>query len=205
MLVRLLEDGYPCWLDLDAVVGSARACDAWRPRLLDATTIAARIPAVLDWVEAAAHSRNTYLWGGTIGPDLDCSGLVQTAFASQGIWLPRDAYQQERFCTPVAIHPGNHQLLKPGDLLFFGTPRRCTHVAIHQGAGAGIGTVPVKTMAAMESASTASIPMTSIQWPATIGANSGAPEGWNAAMTGAPCLEGEDGKEMNDPPWNRSH
>lgn len=133
--VRLLEDGYPCWLELDAVVGSARACDGWRPRLLAANTIAARIPAVLGWVEAAAQSSNTYLWGGTTGPDLDCSGLVQTAFASQGIWLPRDAYQQERFCTPVAVHPGNDQLLRPGDLLFFGTPQRCTHVAIHRGAG----------------------------------------------------------------------
>ncbi|MGC6482123.1 MAG: C40 family peptidase [Synechococcus sp.] len=133
--VRLLEDGYPCWLALDAVVGQARACDGWQPRLLKTNTIAARIPAVLDWVATAAQRRNSYRWGGTIGPDFDCSGLVQTAFANQGIWLPRDAYQQERFCTPVAVHPGDDRLLRPGDLLFFGTPQRCTHVAIHQGAG----------------------------------------------------------------------
>ena len=133
--VRLMEDGYPCWLAIDAVVGHARACDGWRPRLLNTKTIAAQIPAVLEWVETAAQRRNTYLWGGCIGPDLDCSGLVQTAFASQGIWLPRDAYQQERFCTPVAVYPGDDRLLRPGDLLFFGTPQRCTHVAIHQGAG----------------------------------------------------------------------
>lgn len=133
--VRLLEDGYPCWLSVDEVVGQARSTEPWRPQQLTGAAIAARIPHVLAWVEQAAQQANTYLWGGSLGPNFDCSGLVQTAFASQGIWVPRDAYQQERFCTPVAVNPGNDQLLRPGDLLFFGTPRRCTHVAIHQGNG----------------------------------------------------------------------
>lgn len=101
------------------------------PSLLNTSSIQDRLPSVLRWLRQAEKVPNTYLWGGTIGPDLDCSGLVQTAFASQNIWLPRDAYQQERFCSPVAVQPGHHQLLRPGDLLFFGTARRCTHVAIH--------------------------------------------------------------------------
>ena len=71
----------------------------------------------------------------SLGPDFDCSGLVQTAFASAGIWLPRDAYLQERFCQPVAVQPGETGLLQPGDLLFFGTARRCTHVGLHLGDG----------------------------------------------------------------------
>lgn len=127
----LIEDGYPCWLTINDLIGTQQGPQDWRPRLLDAASIQIRLPSVLRWLEDAAQIPNTYLWGGTIGPDLDCSGLVQTAFANQSIWLPRDAYQQERFCTPVAVHPGNHQLLQPGDLLFFGTPHRCTHVAIH--------------------------------------------------------------------------
>ena len=73
--------------------------------------------------------------GGTLGPDLDCSGLVQTAYAQAGIWLPRDAYLQERFCRPVAVASGVTSLLQPGDLLFFGTPQRCTHVALHLDGG----------------------------------------------------------------------
>ena len=85
---------------------------------------------------APAQQRpNVYLWGGTTEPDMDCSGLMQMAFASQDIWIPRDAYQQERFCQPVAALPDDHSLLRPGDLLFFGTRRRCTHVGIHLGEG----------------------------------------------------------------------
>jgi len=129
--VNLIEDGYPCWLNVADLAGQARTTAPPRPRLLTSDAIAARIPAVLEWLKVAAARPNDYLWGGTLGPDLDCSGLVQCAFASAGIWLPRDAYQQERFCEPVAVRPGNDQLLRPGDLIFFGRPQRCTHVAIH--------------------------------------------------------------------------
>lgn len=133
--VRLQEDGYHCWLAIADVIGQATASNPWAPLLLDTASIRARLPDVLHWVAAAAGRTNRYLWGGSLGPNLDCSGLVQTAFASQGIWLPRDAYQQERFCTPIAVHPGDDRLMRPGDLLFFGSPQRCTHVGIHQGNG----------------------------------------------------------------------
>jgi hypothetical protein len=61
--------------------------------------------------------------------------LLQAAHAAAGIWLPRDAYLQERFCRPVAVRVGETHLLEPGDLVFFGTPRRCTHVGLHLGGG----------------------------------------------------------------------
>ncbi len=134
--VRLHEDGYPCWVEAGALEshGHPAASPPPLPRL-NRNRIAARLGSVLAFAEAARHQPNRYLWGGTLGPDFDCSGLVQTAYAQAGIWLPRDAYLQERFCRPVAVASGVTSLLLPGDLIFFGTPQRCTHVALHLGGG----------------------------------------------------------------------
>ena len=134
--VRLLEDGYPCWLERADLAAHGVPAQAPPPLpRLQRATIHARLPWVLAFAEAAAARSNVYLWGGSLGPDFDCSGLVQTAFASAGIWLPRDAYLQERFCRPVAVRPGQTSLLEPGDLIFFGTAQRCTHVGLHLGGG----------------------------------------------------------------------
>ena len=116
--VRLLEDGYPCWLERQALAPAALPAEPPRLPRLDRVSIAARMNTVLAFAEAARQRPNHYLWGGTLGPDFDCSGLVQAAYAAVGIWLPRDAY-----------------LLEPGDLIFFGSPRRCTHVGLHLGGG----------------------------------------------------------------------
>ena len=56
-----------------------------------------------------------YLWGGNTCWGIDCSGLIQAAFASEDIWLPRDAYQQEKFCVDVGISLGNFEALKAGE------------------------------------------------------------------------------------------
>lgn len=133
--VQLLEDGYRCWLEREDVINQAISCSPWRPDQLSQSAITARLPEVLRWSEATEAMPNVYVWGGTLRPNLDCSGLMQLAFASQGIWIPRDAYQQERFCRPVAVRPNHTQLLRPGDLLFFGSTKRCTHVGLHLGRG----------------------------------------------------------------------
>ena len=90
---------------------------------------------MLAFAEQAHQCPNQYLWGGSLGPDFDCSGFTQTAYAAAGIWIPRDAYQQERFCQSVAVAAGCYSLLRPGDLIFFGSRRRCTHVGLHLGRG----------------------------------------------------------------------
>ena len=135
IMVRLLEDGYQCWFDISKVLGKAKLIDSWSPSLLTETQISERLPNVIKWLNEAARIPNTYLWGGTIGPNFDCSGLVQAAFASQGIWLPRDAYQQEKFCKKVDFDFNKSNELLPGDLLFFGTSMRCNHVGIHINKG----------------------------------------------------------------------
>lgn len=133
--VRLLEDGYPCWLDGETLLSHARPSESPSLPRWDRASIKARLPRVLDFSLQALGQENSYRWGGTLGPNYDCSGLVQSAYSQAGIWLPRDAYLQERFCRPVAVRPDVVGLLEPGDLIFFGSPQRCTHVALHLGMG----------------------------------------------------------------------
>jgi hypothetical protein len=123
---RSVEDDYPGWLAVGDLDNLEPAVRKYEPMVLDRDKIAKKLPAVIDFTKAAMVTPNTYLWGGTVAPNYDCSGLMQAAFGSQGIWLPRDSYQQEAFVKKVAIEE-----LEPGDLIFFGTPEKTDHVALH--------------------------------------------------------------------------
>lgn len=133
--VALCEDDYSGWISLEALEALQVAANSYLAPQPSAAEIQARIPAAIAFAQVAMTRSNTYLWGGTVGPNYDCSGLVQHAFSSQGIWLPRDAYQQEAFVQPLK-NPGERPedwvgALEPGDLIFFGTPQKATHVAIY--------------------------------------------------------------------------
>lgn len=69
-----------------------------------------------------------YLWGGLSAWGFDCSGLVWDVFRAHGVVVPRDADAQARGGTPVSP-----LRLRPGDLVFYGTP--VVHVAIYAGGG----------------------------------------------------------------------
>jgi len=130
--VRLLEDDYICWFKFSELTNNASKIEYWESELLTQDHIMTSIPKILAWTKAAGQISNEYLWGGTIGPNFDCSGLVQSAFASSGIWIPRDAYQQEQFCKKVALDIESlGEKLIPGDLLFFGSSAKCSHVGLH--------------------------------------------------------------------------
>ena len=126
--VVLCEDAYPGWVALEDLDLLELAETPYRAIALAESEISARLPQVLAFAHTAMHQPNHYLWGGTVGPNYDCSGLVKTAFAAMVIWLPRDAYQQEAFVQAVEL-----DALQPGDLVFFGKPERCTHVGIALG------------------------------------------------------------------------
>ena len=130
--VRLLEDDYICWLDFSELTHNASKIESWKSQFVTEEIIIKRIPKILNWAKDAKKISNEYLWGGTIGPDFDCSGLVQSAFASSGIWIPRDAYQQEKFCKTIALDLESlSKQIIPGDLIFFGSSKTCTHVGLH--------------------------------------------------------------------------
>lgn len=77
-----------------------------------------------------------YVWGGTAGRALDCSGFNQTVFRLAGTVLPRDAYQQQAASRPTATRIEDWQQLQPGDLVFFSeNGRRATHTGIYVGDG----------------------------------------------------------------------
>lgn len=128
--VRLCEDGYPGWIQASDRSSLAQAEILYQPEVLNRAAIIERLPEVIAFAHQAMAQPNTYLWGGTVGPNFDCSGLVQTAFASAGIALPRDSYQQEAFTQAI-----DWTDLQPGDLVFFGSPERTKHVALYLGAG----------------------------------------------------------------------
>ncbi len=126
--IRLCEDDYPAWLTLDDVRALASTTDRYQAVEIDRATIVTKISQIIAFALAAMEVANQYLWGGTVAPNYDCSGLMQAAFQSQGIWLPRDSYQQEAFVEQISIAE-----MLPGDLIFFGTPEKTDHVALHLG------------------------------------------------------------------------
>ncbi|APX94701.1 glycoside hydrolase [Halomonas sp. 1513] len=67
-----------------------------------------------------------YRFGGNTPEGLDCSGLVEMAYRAAGIRVPRTADDQFRQLPQVGE-------ARPGDLLFFGSGRKATHVGIYQG------------------------------------------------------------------------
>lgn len=67
-----------------------------------------------------------YLWGGTSGWGMDCSGLVHLTFRAHGKLVPRDASDQ---AVADVLEPVKLDDVQPGDLYFFARPgERVYHV-----------------------------------------------------------------------------
>lgn len=128
--VCLCEDDYRGWLPLEDLDLIELAETSYQAIALSELEIQSRLPQVIAYTQMAMAQPNYYLWGGTVGPNYDCSGLIQTAFAATSIWLPRDSYQQEEFTQAVPL-----ETLQPGDLIFFGNAKRATHIGLHLEAG----------------------------------------------------------------------
>ncbi|HZD87030.1 MAG TPA: C40 family peptidase [Gaiellaceae bacterium] len=114
------------------------ASGAWRVRTPDgpgwvARSALAPSPAATGSHVVAAAGRFLglrYLWGGVSSWGFDCSGLVWDVFRALGVTVPRDAdpqFRGGRRVSPAA--------LRPGDLVFYGTPSHVSHVAIYVGGG----------------------------------------------------------------------
>ncbi|GGP81137.1 C40 family peptidase [Streptomyces sindenensis] len=83
---------------------------------------------------AKAQVGDAYVSGGT-GPNAwDCSGLVQAAYRTAGIDLPRVSQSQSTAGTQVSLDN-----LLPGDILYWGGAGSAYHVAIYVGGGEFVG------------------------------------------------------------------
>jgi peptidoglycan DL-endopeptidase CwlO len=76
---------------------------------------------------AYAQLGKPYQWGATGPGSYDCSGLVQAAWASAGVAIPRDTYEQWAALPHIAS-----SAIQPGDLLYYDG---VGHVAIYVGNG----------------------------------------------------------------------
>lgn len=137
ILVQLCEDDYTAWLTTSDRNHLEIATQPYQAQSWSEDQIQATIPQIIQFIQAAMAIPNYYLWGGTVGPNYDCSGLMQAAFAAVGIWIPRDAYQQEAFTKSIAFNREqlDFSCLLPGDLIFFGTTQKATHVGLYLGGG----------------------------------------------------------------------
>jgi len=135
ILIQCFEDGYICWIDINNLVIEKHETIKSSLIMIDKSFIQEQTPKILDWIKSQSKKSNFYLWGGTAGPNYDCSGLIQTAFFKSKIFIPRDSFQMKIFCEHLFNFPGDISLLKRGDILFFGEGEKCNHVGIYYSKG----------------------------------------------------------------------
>lgn len=99
--------------------GFEAGVDGWRKGVIEAARTALGQP---------------YVWGGSdLASGVDCSGLIQAAFARVGIKIPRVSYQQANFGKRVGL-----DALRPGDLVAWDNSSRnvgADHIALYLGNG----------------------------------------------------------------------
>ena len=74
-----------------------------------------------------------YVWGGRSSAGIDCSGLVQVAFATAGWHLPRDANQQFYLGRLTATRSHTAAMRRGDTLYFLGADGKIRHTAIYLG------------------------------------------------------------------------
>lgn len=107
------------WAAGDVGMSYGKGVDGWRRAVVEAARSALGTP---------------YQWGGNdLQRGVDCSGLIQQAFAKAGIQLPRVSYQQANYGKRVGL-----KALRPGDLVAWDNSSRnngADHIAMYIGNG----------------------------------------------------------------------
>lgn len=110
------------------------------------STYALRKRVVTEALKYAGPPSHPYVWGGTklcsnwrneSGCGVDCSAFVQTIYRKFNYNLPRTSREQAVYTggTKITDFGTNFSNLKPGDLMFYKTDDRVTHVSMYTGEG----------------------------------------------------------------------
>jgi len=87
------------------------------------------------YIESIAKSKlgKKYKWGGNGPYKYDCSGFTKEVFRRNGIYIPRNSWNQAKMGMKVS----KRAYLKKGDLVFFNSKhqKRVNHVGIYLGKG----------------------------------------------------------------------
>ncbi|MET8923383.1 C40 family peptidase [Streptomyces sp. NPDC004623] len=114
---------------LSASTGSSDSASSSSSSSSSATGSAASVVAF-----AQSQVGDAYVSGGTGPNSWDCSGLVQAAFRTVGVDLPRVSQSQSTAGTQVSLDN-----LQPGDILYWGGAGSAYHVGIYVGGGQFVG------------------------------------------------------------------
>jgi NlpC/P60 family/Bacterial dipeptidyl-peptidase Sh3 domain len=126
--IKMCDDGYTGWISYEDLFTVNKAPIKYKSKYFNRAYIEQQLFGVIEFCYQAMECDNHYLWGGTLGPNFDCSGLIQTAYLSKEIQLPRNAWQQELFVKRIPVNQ-----IDIGDLLFFGALEKAIHVGIYVG------------------------------------------------------------------------
>lgn len=106
---------------------------AMRDSLRAAASPGAADPGHAIVARARSEIGTRYRLGAAVpGKAFDCSGFVRWVMSAFDVALPRTSREQARLGQAL---PKDTSVLKPGDLLTFGTAKRISHVGIYVGEG----------------------------------------------------------------------
>jgi hypothetical protein len=146
------QSGYLGWVPERALLRCDQATFAARLRAVTLGESEPPQPAGIRAAERAVERIGTpYVFGGRSANGIDCSGLVETSWAGEGVFLPRDAGQQILAGSLVAT-AAQPAPLEPGDLIFFANQSgRISHVAVSLGGFRFVhATPPEVTVASLD-------------------------------------------------------
>lgn len=117
-----------------ALAAASRSSSGGDRAAADLSALGAGHPEVVDI--ALGFIGVPYVWGGSSPSGFDCSGLTQYCYRQVDISLPRTS--QSQYNTGQHIARDRLDVLRPGDLVFFGTDGdagRVHHVGMYVGDG----------------------------------------------------------------------